>query len=46
MPDDRGAVADADESGASVAVHNGLARLKHAGRTELQLQEFCAGDRV
>ena len=46
MPDDRSAFADADESGALVLVQNRLTRLKDAGRTELQLQESCAGDRL
>jgi hypothetical protein len=44
--DDRGAVADADESGASVSVHHGLVRLKDARSAELQLQKFRACDRV
>lgn len=46
MSDDRVAVADADEPGASVSVDHGLVRLKDAGQAELQLQEFRAGDRV
>jgi hypothetical protein len=40
MPDDRCAVADADEPGKSVSVHDGLVRLKDAGWAESQLQEF------
>jgi hypothetical protein len=46
ISNDRGAVAGADEPGASVSVHYGLVRLKDAERAELQLQEFRAGDRV
>src|SRR5438132_5551572 len=46
MLDDRGAVAHANESGASVSVHHGPFRLKGAGRAELQLQEFRACDGV
>src|SRR5437879_5661645 len=46
MLDDRCAVADANESGASVSVHHGPFRLKGAGRAELQLQEFRACDGV
>ena len=46
VSDHRGAVAHADEPGASVSVHHGLVRLKGAGRAELQLQELGTGDRV
>jgi hypothetical protein len=45
-PDNRGAVAHADEPGASVPVHHGLIRLKDEGRAEPHLQELRAGDRV
>lgn len=46
VSDDRGAVAHANEPGASASVHHSLVRLKGAGRAELQLQELRTGDRV
>jgi len=46
MPDDRGALTHTDEPGASTFVHDGLARLKRAGRAELQLQKPRSGNRV
>jgi hypothetical protein len=46
MSDHCGSVVHADEPGASISVQDCLVRLKGGGRTELQLQEFRAGDRV
>jgi hypothetical protein len=46
MSDHCGSVVHADEPGASISVQDCLVLLKAGGRTELQLQEFRAGDRV
>lgn len=46
MPDDRGALADADEPGGLLLVHDALLGLKCAGPSELQLEHLGAGDRV
>ena len=46
MSDHCASVVHADEPGASISVQDCLVRLKGGGRTELQLQEFRAGDRV
>jgi hypothetical protein len=46
MSDDRGALTDADEPGASLPVHDALLGLKCAGPSELQLEHLGAGDRV
>ena len=46
MLDERGALADADEPGASLLVDDALLGLKCARPSELQLEHLGAGDRV
>jgi hypothetical protein len=46
VSDDRGAIADPDEPGASVVMNHGLVRLKVTCPTKAQLQKFRPCNRV